>query len=84
MAEISFDEEPIARPVGTMGPSGMAGWMVRKGFAKDEKGANTLLISIVVGSVAIAGLTLAFMGGTDTTVDSAERARLEASTPLPR
>lgn len=81
MAEISFDEEQVARPSIASGPSGMAGWMIRKGFAKDEKGASILLISIIAGSLAVAGAVLMLSGGSDATLDARERQQLEASTP---
>lgn len=84
MAEVSFNEEPTALSSVATGPSGMAGWMIRKKIAKDEKSANILLVCVVAGGLALAGLLLAFSGAPDTTIGSKEKMRLEASTPLPR
>lgn len=81
MAEISFDEEPAALPSVSTRPSGMAGWMIQKGIAKDEKNANILLVSVVAGSLAIVGLLFALSGGSGATLDAKDRLQLEASTP---
>lgn len=84
MAEISFDEEQPVRTVASVGPHGMAAWMIRNKFAKDEKSANMLLIGVVAVCVAIVAIVLFLNAGGKGTLDAAERARLEQSTPLPR
>lgn len=84
MAGISFDEEQVARPSAAQGPSGIAGWMIRKGIAKDEKGANTFLVYVVAGGLALTGLVFLLGGGSGARIDAEERLRLEASTPFPR
>lgn len=84
MAGISFDEEQPVRATTAIGPQGMSAWMIRNKFAKDEKSANMMLISVVIACVSIVGLLLFMNTGGNSSLDAAERMRLEQSTPLPR
>lgn len=81
MADISFNEEPAVLPVAAARQGGMAAWMVRSKFAKDEKEATVILVSIVVVALIAAGLLAIFSGGS-AAIDANERLRLEASTPV--
>jgi len=84
MADISFDEEQPVRTVASVGPHGMAAWMIQNKFAKDEKSANIILIGVVVVCVVTVALLLFMNTGGKSTIDAAERLRLEQSTTIPR
>lgn len=62
MTDVQFAEEATlaSRPVLTNKGSGMAGWMVRAGWAKDQKQAEYLLIGIIVVAFATTALVLFF------------------------
>lgn len=68
MADISFQEEdqtlaPRIAPVQKQG--GLIGLVIKTGLAKDEKGANTVLI--IVGVIAAVSAVAIFMlGGPNT------------------
>ncbi|MES2931737.1 MAG: hypothetical protein V4682_03515 [Patescibacteria group bacterium] len=79
--EVSFNEEPSVGYTPAPGKQGMAGWMVRNKFAKDEKNANYILVGIAVAAV-ILSFFLLFSSRGDTTLNADERMRLEQSTPI--
>lgn len=82
MTDVSFNEETSVRH-GSMTKGGMAAWIVRNKFAKDEKSANYLLIGVVLLSVGVSMLLLLSSKGSSP-LDAQERARLEQSTRIPQ
>ena len=79
MENISFNEDSSGNSAQVLGQRGMAGWMIRNKFAKNEKEANLILMGIAGIGIAFA-LFLVFSGSGDTTLDAQERERLERST----
>ncbi|MDB5190052.1 MAG: hypothetical protein JWN49_378 [Parcubacteria group bacterium] len=86
MAGVTFEEEVSSPSHAYAAPSGaksITKWLVAKGFAKTESGANKLLIGFSIASIVIAmGLFLFAPKEKVTPNSAADRARLEASTPL--
>lgn len=79
MENVSFNEESSGNTAQTLGTRGMAGWMIRNKFAKNEKEANVMLMALAGIGIAFA-LFIIFSGSGDTTLDAQERERLERST----
>lgn len=61
MADVQFSEEATLAPAPSKSGSGMAAWLVRSKWVKDEKQAEYLLIGIAV--VAFATMILVLMFG---------------------
>lgn len=82
MSPVTFNEPSYEFRSNTPKSKGITGWLVARGFAKDDKGANVLMLSI-------AGIGFAIMVGVWITMPSKhtqtpqERARIEASTRMP-
>ncbi|MDQ1299964.1 MAG: hypothetical protein QG636_632 [Patescibacteria group bacterium] len=56
MSEVSFDEESTLAPIPQVRSSqaALVGLVMRWGFAKDAKGAQTVLVGVVVAAVILA------------------------------
>lgn len=64
---VQFNEQQISTTPSyySSEPKGMAGWLVKKGFAKDQKGANVIML-ILTALFFGTTLFLIFSGGSST------------------
>lgn len=63
---------------------GITAWLISKKFVKDESQANYMLLGVLAVCVLLTGFALANLFGANSTIDTAERMRLEQTTTVPR
>jgi hypothetical protein len=51
---VEFNENNPYKQIPVAGSNGLTGWLIKKGLAKDTKGANALMLIISVICIAIA------------------------------
>ena len=58
MVQVDFgEEERMRRDVSGSGTvDSISGWFIRKGFAKDEKQANQVLVIVLIGVLVITAI----------------------------
>lgn len=55
MSNVEFNEErPQGIQSGRQAKSKLAGWLIKKGLAKDESGAQKIMIAIIIICFAVA------------------------------
>jgi hypothetical protein len=78
MAEVEFHEERRVKPFQRTSSKGIAGYLIRGGFVKDERKANVLLIIVAVLCI-VAAIVIFMLSIKDSGPPSeAERRQLEA------
>lgn len=89
MSEVIFDEDPVEQRSYGPSPSAHASagrvsrWFIAAGVAKDEHGANIAMIVTAIMGIALAVIIFFFLTPKEGVSTPQERARNEASTPLP-
>ncbi len=57
--EFDTDLKNRSMPIYTnRAPSGLVGWLIRKGLVKDEARAKMLMIGVVIANVALSGVVV--------------------------
>lgn len=82
---VTFNEEQFTARRAQTALSGLTAWVIAQGFAKDEKGANTLMLMVAGVAVLIAIIAPMILGGSGgETLSPEERAKIEATIITPR
>jgi hypothetical protein len=73
MENVQFNEESIARsaPAAARQSKGMAGFLIKKGWARDDKGAQYILLGIAVVALVTSGFFWMQLANKTSTIDAA-------------